>query len=188
MLAGIRHQAPFFTSLRRRSRVGARWEWRSEERQQAEPHSTFVGDAQFFIAPIEGNGTRPEGDRAAVGFQNSLALHGEEHQIGGAMAVRREGLAGAKSDDPDVALRALDEWLCHQSISVVSGGVVQLDDVHQSSIARRDPMLRRYPLRWGYSDQLRAMHAAEPVLWQRRRKDAKGKCNGYGLARGTPMR
>ena len=68
---------------------GTRWEWWSEERQQREADSTFVGDAQLLIAPKKGEGTRCKRDRTAIRLENSLSLDCEEHEIRRAVAVRR---------------------------------------------------------------------------------------------------
>src|SRR5450759_5909001 len=55
------------------------------------------------------------------------------------MTVWRQGLTRAEPDNPNVGLRTLDEWLRDQSIAVVPRCFAQPDDVHNHSIARRDP-------------------------------------------------
>jgi hypothetical protein len=87
-----------------RSSRGTRWEWWSEERQQREADSTFVGDAQLLIASEKGEGTRCERDRTVIRLENSLALDCEEHEIRRTVAVRQQGLARTELDYPDIGL------------------------------------------------------------------------------------
>jgi hypothetical protein len=126
-----------------RSRVGTRREGRSQKRQQGEAGRPVVGHAQFLVTPVVGKRARSEPDRDIAGLDHALALNGKQHQIGGAVTVRGQRLARTQTNDSDVGLRAFENRICHQSVTVVSRGIVQSDDLHRDSIARHraDPRL-----------------------------------------------
>ena len=78
----IRHQASTLASRSSATDhvVRAGRERRSEKRQQGETGLTFVGHAQLLIAPVEGEGTRREPNRAIIRFENSFTFHAKSRR------------------------------------------------------------------------------------------------------------